>query len=354
MKYLKRIICVLVSVGIIVTVIKVAETKCFYVGALEENTVRSFYNEKSNSLDYIVIGSSGAQCDIFPAVIWEKSNLTGNVLAIDGCDSRIYLSMLKEIQNKHQDYVLLVDIDGFASDGGEPGSSRWWAARRWIDLMKHNNNWLETIERCDSENRLEHYFPIMGYHKYLLDMYFQRHTASEELLESGTTVMKGANSLGDMQRLSQEEMAILTPFVIEKEEQVELISENQGYLIAFLDYCKDNNISDVVFINFPKAVSDAKKFELVNADVQRSRCCERIVKEYGYDVIDFNAENNMESILAQDYVDSYHLKQSGAIKVSEYLADYLSSHYQFREKDAATFDEWEQSTKQAYEQFNLR
>ncbi len=348
-KIIKRTLRIISSTLIVLFVLSVASIFCNHPNDLVERTVRSFYNEKENTLDYVVLGSSAAQCDVFPAAIWKENQMTGNNMCIDGCVSKIYLSLLKEILSTQKDAVILVDMDGFNYRVEDKGYN---FKTFWIDTMRHNDNWHETINQLDSENRLEHYIPILKYHKNFLISYRNIAISKEKIFNHSSDSMKGANFL-NKNRLPDEDMNSLVMLKNFNAVPKAVSKERESLLYEFLDFCRKNNIDNIVFCDFPKAYCNEEKYNDLLAYEEYGAYNEKIIREYGYDIINFNNLNNPCGLEVADFADSFHLKYTGAEKISKYLANYLENHFEVREKSDALINEWNQSSDEAYEKYGL-
>lgn len=348
-KLLCRIIRIISSLLIVCLVLSFAGILCNHPNDRVEKTVDSFYCEEKNTLDYVVLGSSAAQCAIFPAVIYKESELMGNDLCVDGCNSNIYLSMLKELLSYQKDIILIVDLDGFNYLKENKGYN---SPGFWIDSMKKNKNWKETIKKVESENTVEHYFPILKYHKNIMIFYAKMNYLQNTFSKNQPDIMKGANYL-NQERLTEEQMENLIMFDNQNVFDIKIPSDRETLLIEFLDYCKSNSVRDVIFCDFPKAYCDDEKYNNIMLFEQRSEYCKKIISQYGYRYINFNDNYYDCGIDKNDFADSYHLKYTGAIKISEYIATYLKNEYTFEEKSQEIIDSWEKSTAQAYNKYKM-
>lgn len=345
----KRILRIISSVIIILLVVSIESVLCNHPNNLVERNVNSFYNEKENTLDYVVMGSSAAQYGIFPAIIWKENEITGNTLCVDGCNSKIYLSLLKEILSTQKNAIIVVDMDGFnyTIEHKEFNSKSFW-----IDTMKRNENWKETINRVDKENKIEHYLPILKYHKNFFHSYNNISISIEKLFGKSTDSMKGAGFLNE-NRLPEDEMKSLVVLKNFYPAPNAVPQEREALLYEFLNYCKDNKVKDVLFCDFPKAYSTDEKYADLLSYEEKGAYNEKIIKEYGYNVLNFNKLNNPCKLTKEDFADSYHLKYTGAIKISNFLGNYIKENYDINEKNDQLISKWNKSTEEAYKKYNL-
>ncbi len=348
-KYQKRAVRIIAFLLIITLFMFGADVIAVHPDDLADVTLYSFYNEKSNSLDYVVLGASASQCGIYPAVVYKNSGLMGNDLCINGGDAKIYLSMLKELLSKQKNALIIVDLDGFTE---YVEHEDYPASEFWIDSMQRGKNWFETINRVSPDNRIEHYFPVLKYHKNLLKGFDNIKYSAFLFLDTHTLPMKGAWYL-DFDRLSPSQMKKLTPLGSAGKQPEALHKKSHEYLLEFIDYCKQNNVKNVVFCDPPKAYCDAQSIKKVLSAENKSHYCKPIIEKSGYTYLNFNDLANDYQFEKADFADNMHLNQYGAVKLSGYLSTYLKSNFTFREHAEKDIEEWNKSCEEAYKQYKL-
>lgn len=344
-RFLRIISCVLV----VVLVVSGAGLFCNHPDNLVENTINSYYNEQKNSLDYVIVGASAALNDVSPTVIWQKSSLAGNVFCVNGCHSKIYTSLLKEAVSRQKDALFVIDMDAFSYD--TTATDQYDSTSNWIDLMPRNKNWLETIKKCDSENTLEHLFPILKYHCYSTKAYTYLSQTKKSLTNNHPDPLKGWDIVTDI-RIEQNQIDSLKLIDSNTLSPTALEKELETNLYETLDYCKDNNLN-VVFVDYPKAYFNAERQARISRTEQNLLACEKVIRQYGYDVLNYNKLDNPAALTKADFVDSYHLNKDGAVKLSTFLADYLAENYTFKSHTAQFTDSWDKTAREVCKAYNL-
>lgn len=350
--FYKRFLRILASIMILVLCTTAANVLSVHNTDILSVNTDSFYNEPFDSLDYVVIGSSATLEDIFPSVIYEETKITGNNISSNGADSRIYKSMLKEIVCSQPNVLIIVDIDGFTQDFGNERVPN----NIWIDSMNHNENWKEIIDELDKEYWLEHYFPIIRYHKMFMspgNVYYAIRGVIEYDINRTTSCFKGSNSLGNTVRMTENE---IENFVcLEKciSQPTVLDDGQENVLYEFLDICQELKIKNVLFIDCPKGYGNKEKYKQIANRENRTKYCSKIINTYGFEVLCYSELDNPIPLNRDDFSDSYHLTEQGAIKFSKYLANYLSENYNFSDKTQEIIDNWEISTAKAYKKYNM-
>ena len=106
-----------------------------------------------------------------------------------------------------------------------------------------------------------------------------------------------------------------------------------------LSYCRDENLTNVVFVRFPHIVTEKTldRFE-------RGNTVGDIVAEYGFDYLNFErdfAKTGLDE--KRDFYNLDHLNIYGQQKFTAFLTDYLKEHYALtpHELTQAQKEEWE-------------
>lgn len=106
----------------------------------------------------------------------------------------------------------------------------------------------------------------------------------------------------------------------------------------FIVYCQEKELP-LLLIKTPM-VADADLYQQCNEIA-------RIAEEYGIPFVDFNHQYDELGIdFSTDFADKGHMNVNGARKVSQALADYLSSHYDLPDhRGDAAYAEWETGSR---------
>lgn len=352
MKNRGSIIRAFLSVFSIALAVIVATTLCCGVPRHDsEIKMNSFYNEKEDTLDYVVLGASAVRCGVFPVVIYNEYGITGNVYALGAIKSEVFPLLLEEVHSKQKDALFIVDFDGFS----EEPSDRRDPKRIFIDSLPYGDKtWRKSIKELDAEYWLEHVAPIVRYHnnitkfKALLPQGIEQFNSD---IKNNTDCMKGAQLGQDYDHLDEEQLKAFSIFRDLNNTKAQLDDNTFNNLKLFLDNCKNLDVKDVIFVNMPKAYYDDESYLRVSNQAKRVQSCKELIRKYGYEYIDF-CEN--ELVLANDdFEDTTHLNKYGATKISKYLGEYILKNYELSEKEQSVNSEWEVLTEKAYETFKL-
>lgn len=153
--------------------------------------------------------------------------------------------------------------------------------------------------------------------------------------------LKGWNILNDFQ-IERSQINSLKLFDSNALSPTALEKELETNLYETLDYCKDNNLN-VVFVDYPKSYFNDEKKQIISKTESKLITCENVIRQYGYDVLNYNKLDNPAALTKSDFADCYHLNKKGAVKFSTFLADYLAENYTFKSHTAQFTDSWDKT-----------
>lgn len=345
---------ILSSLLSIVTVLSIASIFCNHPYDNAEYTVTSFYNQQEKELDYIFMGASSAEYNIYPAVIYKEYGLTGCCLSIDAAGSGVLLSMLKEIKNKYPNTLLIVDIEAlvFENDYNIKNSNRIW-----IDVTKKNRNWYNDIIRLDKKNSIEHIFPILRYHNNL-PRFYAFFNLTKSLCYNNITktpeIMRGANVKTNIIIKDNPETnyhLFLCDCKHTKKPKKECIFD----INQFFYECQNSSFKDIIFTTFPKMYTNQDGLNEYNNIYSKTLYLKDNYIKDNYKYLDFYNKKNMNKckITEFDFADGTHMNISGAEKMSIFFGQYLIDNYTFSKKESNLVNEWNRTTALAYKKYNL-
>ena len=296
--------------------------------------IEQFYEEEEDSLDVVFLGASEIYAGYCPGYAYDRYGFTSYMYVMDSNQGSLYLSQLKEILNHQEPEILFVDLYGFlrAEDAPLFDETR---LRIFVENIPLSANKVQTIMQFPCEQKLSYFFPLIMYHGNpaiahgRLDGVYHALTKQEQpsSLKGALTRTMIYNGIGD----PGEEFDPAT---------YTLTDHSKAYLIEFLDYCKNNNLNNVVFTNFPRNLADDTNHSLLFLLEQ----VEPIVLEYGYPV--WNLHDEVDAIgidESHDYYNEHHLNIYGQLKITDYIGSKVIADYGLtpRAQSEANKAEWE-------------
>ncbi|MDE7261219.1 MAG: hypothetical protein K2N78_04035 [Oscillospiraceae bacterium] len=285
----------------------------------------AIYDEDRNSLDVLLMGSSHMLTAVSPLQLWEEHGITSNNLAQNGQVIPVtYYQLLEALRTQTPTLVVLDAykviqdslIDAPASlhytlDGMRPGMPKLRAA---FDLLP--------------EERAEYLVDLIAYHdrwKELTEQDFlPLDTASK-----GVEVLFSTTPMADFQIFPPEVKEEPAPSAIE-------------YLEKIVDLCRERDIS-LLLVAVPFATpedDDMHRQESVNALADYAEDwgvpyinMMHLTGEFGFDY-------------GTDMADIYHVNWRGMEKVTGWLGDYLTEHYDLPDhRGESAYADWDQSAE---------
>lgn len=341
----KRILCLFISVIIIIGVMSAASLVCNHPSEEVENTVDSFYREDENGLDVVMVGSSAASKDFQPSILWNTKQITSYCFSVGACSSNIYSSVIEEVISKQPDALILIDIDGIVVE--DKFQSERTPIKLWLDSMPKNRNHFNMIKKYFSDELGESLFPIFKYHRYMTSLYAYVQISSRLLKKE---ILKIKDPLGGATLNNCKPVEGAVQYFNTETESEKMTELSQQVFEELLEYCREKSLKNILFVNLPKSSVEDWQLERNVTYSKRTNYIRETVSQYGYEVYDYNALNNPARLdISEDFADTLHLTTKGAIKFSEYFADFLSEKYGFSAKDGETAIEWNSRYKQAKE-----
>lgn len=301
----------------------------------DTDRIEKFYKEEKNSIDVMFIGASEVSQGIIPGYAYERYGFTSYMYTLDGNQGAIYLSQLKEIRKYQDPEIIFVDLFGFLNDDDAMLFNKI-VLHVYLGGIPFSANKIHTIMHHPYEQKLSLFFPMMMYHgkptiayDRLSDVYYL--LVKEEKpnpLKGAITRTNTHTGIGDTGK----------PF---DPLTYNLSDGSIACLTEFLDYCKENNLDNIVFTNFPRYIEDESNNSLLFLFAQ----AEEIVNQYGYPV--WNLQSEMDAIgidVTHDFQDPHHLNIYGQLKITDYIGSKVIHEYGLTPRTQSTENqrEWEE------------
>ncbi len=263
-------------------------------------TWHMFLEEKEQSVDVLVVGSSLAYCDIIPAEIYRRTGHTAYVLAAPYMKPDIAYFYLKEALRTQRPQAILLEASSlFFSDK----EADYYKVN--IGYMPWGKNRWEATLAAPTQYRAGLLFPMYNYHSRWQEVHPRAYLSGrgDDVvdLQAGYTLL--TDTVSQKQRSTRKFLA----------EGAEL-EQNFVWLDKLAALCKEENIPLELFI--------VPSCEYPDAD------CIRRLQATGLPLTDFNADFDACGLdIATDFYDSRHLNLGGALKYSARLADHIKERF---------------------------
>ena len=266
-------------------------------------TWNMFLEEQEDSVDLMFVGSSMAYCDIIPAKIYEETGHTTYVLSAPYMMPDVAYYYIKEAVKTQSPKVIMLEATSFFFTIDE---ADYYKVN--IGYMPYSANRLSaTLFAAPASEKLGLLFPLFNYHdrweQYGIKDYFILRPDAKTDLTAGYTLLEKAEP--QTERFERE-------FLCSEEDY----KENTEYMHKIIKFCEDEDIELEMFI--------VPACEYVSEELT-----EKLTAEAGeVKVTNFNDHfEEMDFDLESDFFDTRHVNLKGAVKFSQYLAEYITQSF---------------------------
>ena len=284
--------------------------------------MRGYYLEDKDSLDMVIIGASDVYAGFSSALAYKNFGYTSFPYATESATAGSCKAQLKEVIRTQHPKLIVIEINGFLYT--ERNENNEGHIRKFTDNIPLNTNKIDFInENLATADQVEYYFPIIKYHGTWND-YPSGTTGLVTSVQQdirGTSLLKGFRTVTTQFKPNKK---VLNSQLATEEERVDLTPLLEYKLRDLLDYCKSENITNVVFMRMPHLI-----YKKTYKRVKKANAAGDIIKSYGYDF--YNFERGYEEVGIDPKTDFYnwdHLNIYGNEKFTNYLSKLLIDKYQ--------------------------
>ena len=287
--------------------------------------VKGFYQEKRNSLDVVMIGPSELYADYSPPLAWNEFGYTSYNLAVSGVPGNLYISMLKEALSRQDPKLVVFNVSGFY--WGDDAFTDWKSMHKWFDNIPFSFRKINEIKRAVPKDKQDEFlWDTLTYHNNWKHpvMIAKKTVINMAMMWNGTSYAKGLRTYS----VSNQGAGIGQTM------GMEFSQTSRRYLEELLQYCKDQNLQNVLFVAAPhqSQPSDPAVLEEIGS----------VVENAGYDYLNLDKQYTAMGIdQTTEFIDGEHLNMYGMRKMTSYLGNYMMEHYELDpEHDSKTTEHW--------------
>lgn len=272
--------------------------------------LKGFYLEEENTLDTLIIGTSGASRGYSPLTVWEEYGITGYNLGSSYQTMPMAYYKLCEALKYQNPKVFILEMDAVYRWDNPTEESK----RKLFDNLKLDDVKFKAIndKNLKLNNKLSYIFPILRFHSRWNELEandFKKNMKDEynKVAFKGIPMIKTVKPYIDK-----------NDYMGEKGEKKEILSEDKEYIEKMVKLCKENNIK-MLWVEIPCAHSWS---------LAMSNAVTELANKYGIEYIDYNLQSNRDKIGFDWTKDTYdaggHTNIYGAEKVSKDIGRVLS------------------------------
>lgn len=291
-----------------------------------------FYELDNNSIDVLFLGSSQIMTAVSPMQLYDKTGVPSYSLGTEQQNLVTSYYLLKEALQYQQPKAVVLDVLFMYSYYGDSAlNSKEEFVRKTFDYMKWSpNKWeaVQTLCTLDEQHEIQNYlFPFLRYHSRWSDLslsdftYLFRNKANPQKGFSIATLKENLDFRG---------------FTLSDSSAAAVPSETMAlYFEKIAALCAENDIS-LILIKTPRGNGSFSEAE--------HKGIQMLADQHGLDFIDFNEKTLFDQIgfhPETDYMDVSHVNYYGAVKITEYLSEYLSEEFNFEnKKEVPGYEQW--------------
>ena len=312
----------LIAFGLAV-VLSTALLQSFILKRIDNNTMRmeAFYLEDKQSLDAVLIGASDVYAGYAAAYAYEKYGITSYPYASQASPASIVLPQLKEVLKYQNPKMVIIEINAFLYKDNEIPNEA--STRMFADNVPQDEIWRDFLKDSIPEDKqIEYYLPIIKYHSSWTDYPWKiKYLLAElNLKNQGYSLFRGYKTVANEFHPTVKTYNDTLP---DDNGKLPLGACSERYLRETLQYLKDNDIKNVVFMRFPHIVRAQayNRFKRTNAAAD-------IIAEYGYDFINlerYSADVGID--VNADFYNWDHLNIYGSEKLTDYVCRTMMNKY---------------------------
>ena len=290
------------------------------------SSMQQLYSTPKNTLDVVFLGSSHCYCGVLPCRLWEQYGIASFDMAVSGQDKSSTYHALLETLKTQEPKVVFVEMYGLCFDRHAVEGNEYrnmLSMRTSLNSVALVNEYVEPERRADFLLR----WPIIHTRFWEVGKY-------DYIPYEPSQYGRGAS----FQWGSYEE---ITPGDYQVTESGTLTNENEKWLQRLWELKEDKGF-EMVFFLMPLNVKREEQLQ-INA-------AKEFAAAKGIPFLDFNSgryELGLED--DKDYIDNFHCNVSGALKVTDYIGQYLKEHYEVADhRGREEYSCWDKDLKWYY------
>ena len=299
----------------------------------DEARLRLYYNEKENSMNVLLFGSSSVRAGFIPTKAYENYGIT----SYDYCVNHMPLAateyMVKEAMSTQSPELIVIDINGITYCNKESTNAKSVA---FTDNIRNGKNKIDALRALNDDLTWEYEVPFIKYHKNIYSIgkcinfgsYYEKYGSNQTVLKGYTTNPTNKANFEDDEILNHHE--VLQEFVNEGKEY-KFNEYESKWVDRMLDYCETiKDETEILFVRFPRpTVKGLNEWEVLPIYAMKDA-----IEERGFNFVDFTdylfedyQGNELDIDYQEHLTDETHFNHYGAEKFTDFLCEYILANY---------------------------
>lgn len=290
---------------------------------LDKNTTAygSFYSEKEDSLDLVMVGSSTVRDGFIPMEAYHDYGITSHSIVSSPTHLEVIEIAIDEIARTQNPKVVYIDLNGLNNQTKDNADS---FVKDYFSCMPDCQAKTDLTKKYDYLNESSEWEPFTNHNTFRQQIYW------ESFVYNKTIYTKGYNPNKKVE--PQEEIDVDTTKTLPLSEDATI------YLNEIIEKCKQYPEINFIFGMMPRYLSDTiSSFDLyqIHSPLEAMyivRSAKETIQENGFTYLDFWEEkdilkNKIHLDAKTDQKDAEHLNYRGAKKFTTYFMDYLMDNF---------------------------
>ncbi len=284
--------------------------------------IAGFYGEPENSLDVVMIGASDIYFDFSPCLAYDQYGFTSYAFAPPRNSVSMWKTQLDEALRTQTPELFVIEVNGALYEEEELDTDE--NIHFFTDNMPFSKNMLSLIrDHAARKNRLACFIPYLKYHGNISSLSQVLETVRNRMdfLSRGRLYMHGQRT-----RLSLIESELPPLKLSDDHSTLPLEPNHEKSLREFLEYCRDEIKTPVLFFRAPHCVfsKDSAEYEFF----RRANRIGEIISEYGFEYWNYDTEPKKLMLeYPKDFNDPEHLSAFGQQKFTDVFGRLLLEKY---------------------------
>lgn len=327
MKKIVKPILQVFSIALVVTALLIFISNMLsFQCSSDEARLRLYYNEKENSMNILLFGSSSVRAGFIPTLAYEEYGYT----SYDYCVNHMPLAatefMVKEAMSTQSPDLIVIDINGITYCNKESTNAK---SVSFTDNIKEGQNKIDALRALNEDVTWENQIPFIKYHKNIYAIgkcikygsYYEKYGSNKTVLKGYTTNPTNIANFEENDILDHREV----------EEVAEFNEYETKWVNRLLDFCETiDDETEILFVRFPRPmVKNLNEWEVpyINAMEEEIKARDfKFVDLTDYLFTDYQGRE-MGIDFTKDLTDETHFNHYGAVKFTRFFCEYIESEY---------------------------
>lgn len=280
----------------------------------------TFYNEKKDSLDLVMIGSSTVRDGFIPMEAYHQKGITSHSIDSSPTHLEVIKIAIDEVARTQKPKVVYIDLNGLnnqTKENAAPFVRDYYASMPNDDETEEVKEGLRKKYPYLKESRT--WEPFKGHNSFRQQIYWESFVYNKQFYTKGY--------------FPQSKVKPAKVCEVDPTKTLKMSNDASDYLDEILKICQKHPDIHFLFGQMPRYLSDEiSSFDMyqIHSPLEATyivRSAKTRVEEAGYTFLDYSSNSFLKDTLKldpkKDQYDAEHLNHRGAMKFTSYFSSYL-------------------------------